>query len=58
LDWGAFGTKISKSQILDLLARFGSTKELRNCIQQLDENIEYALIIAEMSFGVEDELDV
>jgi len=57
LDWGVFGTKISKSQILGLLARFGSTKELSACIQKLDEKTEYALIIAEMGLGVEDIID-
>jgi len=58
LDWGAFGTKISKSQILALLARFGSTKELNTCIQNLDDNTEYALVIAETGWSIEDEYDL
>jgi len=49
LDWGAFGAKISKSQVLDLLERFVPTisDELLSCLQKLEEGVEYALIIAE-----------
>ena len=47
LDWGARGAKIRKTQILELLQTLGSTDELSVCVQGLDDNTEYALIIAE-----------
>jgi len=60
LDWGAFGTKISKTQILSLLTRFAptSSNELLSCVQNLNDDTDYALIIAETGgIGIEDELD-
>ena len=56
LDWGASGTKVNKQQILALLKRFAShaRAELVKSVQALDENTEYALIIAEMPSDEED----
>ena len=59
LDWGAFGAKINKSQILDLIKRFApdASDELMTAVNSLDKNTEYALITAEQGGGVEMELD-
>ena len=51
LDWGAYGAKISKARILELLERFGSTDELTACVQDFDDQIEYALILLETDLG-------
>jgi len=56
LDWGAYGAKISKTQILELLARFAPTapEQLTACVHKLSENKEYAIILAEMYSEIED----
>jgi len=45
LECDTYKAEIHKAQILALLEKYGSTDELLACIQKLDENSAYALII-------------
>jgi hypothetical protein len=47
LDWGGFGAKVTKTQILNLLTKYGSSNELTESVQSLKDDLEYVLVIME-----------